>query len=94
MPNNDEYSYSLLLYKVVLTVSTVISFEKSDNLEDIVVTSVINASQSQAHPFNLNDRDVICITESIVARAQGNYISTEIVAERFFVSPTAIEIEF
>ncbi|MBO5929171.1 MAG: coenzyme F420-0:L-glutamate ligase [Clostridia bacterium] len=48
---------------------------EGDNLVDIVVDSVIEAAESEG--FALRDRDVVSITESIVARAQGNYASIE-----------------
>ena len=50
-----------------------------DNLADIVVESVLAAAESEG--FELRDRDVIAMTESIVARAQGNYASVEAIAE-------------
>ena len=43
---------------------------EGDNLADIVVTSVLEAAESEE--FALRDRDVIAVTESVVARAQGN----------------------
>ena len=52
---------------------------ENDNLADIVVDSVLAAAESEG--FELRDRDVISITESIVARAQGNYASVEAIAE-------------
>ena len=52
---------------------------ENDNLADIVVESVLGAAESEG--FELRDRDVISITESIVARAQGNYASVEAIAE-------------
>lgn len=51
---------------------------EGDNLVDIVVNSVLEAAQSEG--FALKDRDVIGITESIVARAQGNYASVQDIA--------------
>ena len=51
---------------------------EGDNLVDIAVDSVLAAAQSEG--FELRDRDVIGITESIVARAQGNYASVEDIA--------------
>ena len=51
---------------------------EGDDLCAIVVNSVLEASKSANFP--LNDKDVICITESIVARSQGNYISIDDVA--------------
>ncbi len=52
--------------------------KQGDDLSSIVVNSVLEASKNE--PFNLNDRDVIAITESIVARSQGNYASVEDIA--------------
>ncbi len=52
---------------------------EGDNLAKIVADSVIEASEFENFP--LNDRDVISITESIVARAQGNYASVEDIAK-------------
>ena len=51
---------------------------EGDNLVDITVDSVLSAAESEG--FELRDRDVIGITESIVARAQGNYASVEDIA--------------
>ena len=51
---------------------------EGDNLVDITVDSVLAAAQSEG--FELRDRDVIALTESIVARAQGNYASVEDIA--------------
>ena len=51
---------------------------EGDNLVDIVVDSVLAAAESEG--FALRNRDVIGITESIVARAQGNYCSVEDIA--------------
>ena len=51
---------------------------QGDNLAEIAVKSVIEAAQEEG--FSLRDRDVICITESVVARSQGNYASVEDIA--------------
>ena len=52
---------------------------EGDNLADIVVASVLEAAESEG--FELRDRDVISVTESIVARAQGNYAPVAAIAE-------------
>ena len=52
---------------------------QGDNLVDITVTSVLDAAKSEG--FSLRDKDVIAITESIVARAQGNYASVQNIAD-------------
>ena len=44
---------------------------QGDNLAEIVANSVIEASRIEG--FALRDRDVIAMTESSVARSQGNY---------------------
>ncbi len=51
---------------------------ESDDLAAIVADSVLAAAESEG--FTLRDRDVISITESIVARAQGNYASVDDIA--------------
>ncbi len=51
---------------------------EGDNLIDITVTSVIEAAESEG--FELRNRDVVSLTESIVARAQGNYAKVEDIA--------------
>ena len=52
---------------------------EGDNLIDIVVNSVIEASVSEG--FELRNRDVVGITESIVARSQGNYAPIDAIAK-------------
>lgn len=51
---------------------------EGDNLVQIVTDSVLEAADSEG--FELRDRDVIAITESVVARAQGNYASIDNIA--------------
>ena len=51
---------------------------EGDNLVDIVVDSVLAAAESEG--FALRNRDIIGITESIVARAQGNYATVQDIA--------------
>ena len=51
---------------------------EGDDLAAIVAQSVLAAAESDG--FALRDRDVISITESIVARAQGNYASIDDIA--------------
>ncbi len=53
--------------------------KEGDNLADIVVNSVLAASKGE--PFAINDRDVISITESVVARSQGNYATVDDIAK-------------
>ena len=51
---------------------------EGDDLAKIVADSVLEAAEYEG--FSLRDRDVISITESIVARAQGNYVSVDNIA--------------
>ena len=51
---------------------------EGDNLAQIVADSVINASRN--HKISIEDKDIIAITESIVARAEGNYITVDNIA--------------
>ena len=52
---------------------------QGDNLAKIVTDSVLEAAKFEG--FELRDRDVISITESIVARSQGNYATIDDIAE-------------
>lgn len=53
--------------------------KQGDNLVDIVTQSVENAAKSKG--FELRDKDVVAITESVVGRAQGNYCSIDDIAQ-------------
>jgi len=53
-------------------------FREGDDLAAIVTDTVIEAAESEG--FELRDRDVISITESVVARVQGNYASVDDIA--------------
>ncbi len=52
---------------------------KGDDIGQIVVDSVLEAAEHEG--FSLHDRDVIAVTESVVARSQGNYVSVDDIAE-------------
>ena len=52
---------------------------EGDNLAAIVADSVLEAAEYEG--FELRDRDVISVTESIVARSQGNYASIDNIAQ-------------
>lgn len=51
---------------------------EGDNLAEIVVDCVLKASESANFP--ILDKDVVAITEAVVARAQGNYASVDDIA--------------
>ena len=52
---------------------------EGDDLATIVTESVLDAAASEGFP--MRDRDVIALTESIVARAQGNYVTVDDIAD-------------
>jgi len=51
--------------------------KQGDDLKQIVIDSVLNAAKDN---FEIKDKDVIAITESVVARAQGNYATIDDIA--------------
>ena len=52
---------------------------EGDDIVDIVVKSVY--ASEQADGYTLQNRDVIAVTESVVARAQGHYVTVDQVAQ-------------
>ena len=52
---------------------------EGDKMADIVADSVIEAAQMEG--FELRDRDVVAVTESVVARSQGNYATIDDIAK-------------
>lgn len=52
--------------------------KEGDDLGEIVVNSLLEAKKNEG--FEFHDKDVVCITESIVARSQGNYATVDNIA--------------
>lgn len=52
---------------------------QGDQIEEIVVESVLKAAEVEG--FTIQDKDIVSITESIVARAQGNYATVDQIAK-------------
>ena len=52
---------------------------EGDDLAQIVVESVLAAAESEG--YEMRDRDVVAVTESVVARSQGNYASVDAIAK-------------
>ena len=52
---------------------------EGDNLVEIVVNSLLECSNEQK--FDFHDRDVVAVTEAVVARAQGNYATIDNIAK-------------
>jgi len=72
-------------YQEVTTMAGTISrgikapiIREGDDIVKIVADSVLAAAEQDG--FKLNEKDVICVTEAVVARADGNYASTEDIA--------------
>ena len=53
---------------------------EGDDLVSIVTDSVIAASEDAEWGFKFHDRDIVAITESVVARSQGNYATVDDIA--------------
>ncbi len=51
---------------------------EGDDLREIVTNSILEASKEDS--FEIRDRDIVAMTEAIVARAQGNYASVDDIA--------------
>lgn len=51
---------------------------EGDDIAEIVVRSVLEAAEAEG--YEVRDRDIIAVTESVVARSQGNYVSVEAIA--------------
>ena len=69
--------------------------KKNDDLERIVVESILNASKN--NNFEFNDKDVIAITEAVVGISEGNYVTVDTVAEDIknkFNNPEELGIVF
>ncbi len=53
--------------------------KEGDDIVEIVTASVLEASEDAG--FKFNDRDIVAMTEAVVARAQGNYATVDDIAE-------------
>lgn len=53
--------------------------KEGDNLSDVVVNSLIEASQSEG--FGFNDKDVVAMTEAVVSISAGNYATIDDIAK-------------
>lgn len=55
--------------------------KKGDDLVSIVVDSLLAAANDKDTGFKIQDRDVLAVTEAVVARSQGNYATVEQIAK-------------
>ena len=77
--NNKEcFTMSRMIGTISRGIRTPI-IRKGDDLVEIVTSSILDAAVDGG--FEVRDRDIIAMTESIVARAQGNYATVEDIAE-------------
>lgn len=53
-------------------------FKEGDNVPEIVLDTIIKASKAEG--FEIRNNDIVSITESVIARAQGNYATIEQIA--------------
>lgn len=54
-------------------------FKEGDNIVDIITNRILECKRSNDW-FDIEDNDIIAITESVVARTQGNYVSVDDIA--------------
>ncbi len=67
--------------------------KEGDNLEEVVVSSLLRAAKQ--HKFEFNDKDVVAVTEAVVAITQSNYVSLkQLSAEIKKKFPTDIGVVF
>lgn len=52
---------------------------EGDDISSVVVNSVLEAAEAEG--YEIRDRDIVAVTESIVARSQGNYASVEAISK-------------
>lgn len=77
-----KYLGAIIMERIVGTVARGLRcpiIHEGDNIEEIVVDTVLKASEIEG--FEINDRDIVTITESIVARSQGNYATIDHIAK-------------
>ena len=52
---------------------------QGDNLAEIACECILGAAREEG--FDIRNRDVVCVTESVVARSMGNYASVDAIAK-------------
>lgn len=52
---------------------------EGDDISSVVIKSVIEAAEAEG--YEIRDRDIVAVTESVVARSQGNYASVEAISK-------------
>lgn len=77
-PRKDGQTMERLIGTVSMGVRAPI-IRQGDDIAQIVVDSVVQATEQAG--ISLNEKDVVAVTEAVVARAQGNYATTEQIAQ-------------
>lgn len=80
--NNFKKKERIFVERVVGTVARGLRcpiINKGDHIEEIVVDSVLKAAEVEG--FTIQDKDIVTVTESVVARAQGNYATIDHIAK-------------
>ncbi len=54
---------------------------EGDDISKVVIESLMNAAEDETWGFKFRDKDILCMTEAIVARAQGNYATVDDIAK-------------
>ena len=54
---------------------------KGEDIVKIISDSVLEAAKSERDAFTIRDRDIVGVTESLVARSQGNYVTLDDISE-------------
>ena len=54
---------------------------QGDNIAEIITNTINDTTKAKYQPLNINNGDIICVTESFLARAQGNYVTLDDIAE-------------
>ncbi|MBQ3106600.1 MAG: coenzyme F420-0:L-glutamate ligase, partial [Eggerthellaceae bacterium] len=79
-----QFNGGILMSRMVGTVSRGLRapiIRANDDLVTIVTDTVLEAARQEVDGFEIRNRDVIAMTEAIVARAQGNYATVNDIAE-------------
>ena len=54
---------------------------KGADLINIISDTIVAASENERDPFVIRDSDIVGVTESLVARSQGNYVTLSDISE-------------
>lgn len=81
----ERLGIGMFMERIIGTVSRGLRapiIKTGDSVEQIVTDTLLNASCQEN--FQIKDRDIVAVTESVVARAQGNYASIDAIAKDIY----------